>query len=116
MTDTLARLAPNCAYGDLLVKQNGRLRHSVAARVDLSSGALHLEQTLSRDAYDWGCDDLSFRVRGSREAVNVEEGTEFEADTQVDFCIHPSDLPDLVRAWNRYQGGTPTVRSSKPGR
>lgn len=116
MTSSNPPMIDNCAYGDLLVRQDDRLRHTVKARVDLSNGAVHLEEPLSRDAYDWGLDDLSFRARGSREAINLEEGTEFEGPGEVEFCIHPSDLPDLKRAWNAYHNGSPTPRSSRPGR
>ena len=105
---------PNCAYGDLLVKNGARLRHSVAARVDLATGALHTEEYLSRDAYDWGLDDIQFRVRGAKEPIMVDEGTEFEGAGEVDFCIHPSELPDIKRAWEVYQQGGPSAPS--PGR
>lgn len=95
---------PECAYGELQVRKGARVRHSVPARVDLETGAVHLEEYLSRDAYDFGHDDIVFRVRGGRETIAVDDGAEFEGVHEVDFCIPAAELPQIKQAWDAFQG------------
>lgn len=55
-------LLPEHAYGLLQVRENGRLRDSLLARVNLATGVVTPETYLSRTAHDWGYDDITFRA------------------------------------------------------
>lgn len=62
-------LLPDHAYGLLQVRENGRLRDSLLARVNLATRVVTPETYLSRTAYDWGYDDITFRAYKSTHVV-----------------------------------------------
>lgn len=86
-------LKPDHAYGLLQIREKGRLRESLLATVNLGTGAVKTQDYLSRTAYDWVCDEISFRVYKQPCTVALEEG---EVD---DFVADEQDLPELRQAW-----------------
>ena len=86
-------LLPDHAYGLLQVRENGRLRDSLLARVNLATGVVTPETYLSRTAYDWGYDDITFRAYKSTHVVALEEGE------RADFVVDEDFIPAVREAW-----------------
>lgn len=91
--------SPSHAVGELVIKgDSGTILYAEPARVDLATGAVTLENDISRTGYDWGCDTLFFRLSKRGERFEVEEGC--EVDPNLDFCVS-SDLENLQEAWRQ---------------
>lgn len=94
-----SELSPSVAVGELVIKsESGRLLHAEPARVDLATGALTVENGISRTSYDWGYDIFFFRLSKRGEKFEVEEGC--EVAPHLDFCVS-CDLGDLQEAWRQ---------------
>lgn len=97
--DASSPLAAGLAQGELVIKgERGALLYAEPARVDLSTGAVTLENEISRTGYDWGCDTFFFRLGKRGDRFEVEEGC--EVDPNLDFCVS-SDLESLQEAWRQ---------------
>jgi hypothetical protein len=97
--DASSPLAAGHAQGELVIKsESGTLLYAEPARVDLSTGAVTLENAISRTGYDWGCDTFCFRLSKRGDRFEVEEGC--EVDPNLDFCVS-SDLENLQEAWRQ---------------
>ena len=75
-------------------------RDELLARVDLDTGELTTEPELSRTAYDWTCDIITFRVYKQQDEFVVEEGVSL--NPQADMAIDPDDLGALRGAWSDF--------------
>jgi hypothetical protein len=72
------------AVGELVIKgESGTLLYAEPARVDLATGAMTVENDISRTGYDWGYDTFFFRLSKRGERFEVEEGCEI--DPNLDF-------------------------------
>ena len=91
-------LPSNHAFGELVIKsENGPILVAEMARVDLTTGALHVEKPISHTGHDWGCDTFFFRLSARGERFEVDEGCEI--DPNLDFCVL-HDLENLQKSWH----------------
>ena len=91
------QLPPNHAFGELVIKsERGTILVAEMARVDLITGALHVDQPISHTGYDWGCDTFFFRLSARGERFGVDEGCEI--NPSLDFCVM-HDLEELQASW-----------------
>jgi hypothetical protein len=90
-------LEPGYAYGLLQIRKGARLRHSELARVNTVTGRIALQDYLSRDAYDWCDDTITFRPWKATFEVDVEEGD------RTEFALDADDLPQVMEAWAKHQ-------------
>lgn len=92
-------LLPNHAYGVLKIQydEDDEPREEILASLNLGTGEVKPESYLSRTAYDWVCDIITFQVYESDVEMSLDEGE------REDFVVDEDDLPKARETWSQTQ-------------
>lgn len=88
-----------------ILNEDSEIRNEFLVRLDPENSAIHPNEYIPRDAYDWVSDSIVFLPEDLKLEVPVDEGVLIDSIQALgkEFGVEPEDLPEVRREWTKAQ-------------